>query len=372
MSWFLVTFLSVYTALHWVFYRTVRCLLPAGPWARGMLGLFLLLMILAPVITAVAGRLGQPVLARLAGTVGYWWMGYLTVSLLLLLALALLRLGALPFSPRAWDWRLPVGLALGLAIFISAYAGWAATDLRLNRVVVPTNKLPPGVERLSIAQTTDLHLGLPGGVSRLRKALKLIEQAHPDLWVDTGDLWDRPLLDADELVAMMRRVKPPLGKYMIAGNHEFYVGLGTSFELSRAAGFIVLDNRGQAVGQALYLAGVNDARRINPDWDAAALAGRDPRRINIFLRHRPLFNPQHADKVDLQLSGHTHGGQMWPAHLITSRIFPYFAGPYRAAQGVMLHTSRGTGTWGPPLRLFSPPEVTLIELVRAPANASPR
>lgn len=369
MSWFLATFLSLYTLLHLVFYRAVRCLLPAGCGSRLALGLFLLLMILAPIVTVMAGSRGHYGLSRLAGTVGYWWMGYLVMSLLCLLGLALLRLGALPFSPQAWQWRLPVALALGAAFLVTAYAGWAATDVRIKKLVIPTAKLPAGVERLTIAQTTDLHLGLPGGVSRLDKTLKLVEQARPDLWIDTGDMWDRPLLDLELLVAMMRRVNPPLGKYMIAGNHEMYVGLATSFALSREAGFTVLDNRGEAAGP-LYLAGVDDARSIHPEWEAAALAGSDPARFTIFLRHRPLFNPKHAGKVDLQLSGHTHGGQVWPAHLITSRIFPYFAGLYHPAPGTLLYTSRGTGTWGPPMRLFSPPEVTLIQLVREATHPS--
>ena len=367
--WFLTIFLSVYTLLHLILYRATRCLLPGGPGARVLLGLFLLLMILAPVITALAGHKGYTGLARLSATVGYWWMGYLILALLCLLALGLLRLGALPFSPQAWNWRIPVALALGVAFIITAYAGYAATDIRLKHLTIHTNKLPVGVERLVIAQTTDLHLGLADGESRLRKALKLVERAQPDLWLDTGDMWDRPLLDADELVDMMRRVRPPLGKYMIAGNHEMYVGRDIAFELSRAAGFIVLDNRGQAAGP-LYLAGADDARRINPEWDAAAMAGSDPQRFTVFMRHRPLFNQEYADKVDLQLSGHTHGGQVWPAHLITSRIFPYFAGLYHPAEGALLYTSRGTGTWGPPMRLFSPPEVTVIHLVRDPAKPS--
>ena len=100
----------------------MRCLLPAGPGSRLVLGLFLLLMILAPVITVLSGHKGYTGLARLAGTVGYWWMGYLILALLCLLALDVLRLAALPFSPQAWDWRIPVALALGAAFIITAYA----------------------------------------------------------------------------------------------------------------------------------------------------------------------------------------------------------------------------------------------------------
>ncbi|BEQ14087.1 metallophosphoesterase [Desulfoferula mesophila] len=363
MSWFLTVFLSLYTLLHLLFYRAVRCLLPGGFGARALLGLFLLLMILAPIITVMTGSQGHFGLARLVGTVGYWWMGFLIIALLCLLALSLLRLLALPFSPQAWNWRAPVALALGVAFIITTYGVFAATDIRLKRLNLTTDKLPAGVERLTIVQTSDLHLGQPEGKTRLRKVIKMVKQAKPDLWIDTGDMWDRPLLDVRQEMDLLRQVKPPLGKFMIAGNHEFYVGLATAFELSREAGFSVLENLGQAVGP-LYLAGVYDARAIHPEWDAAALAGAQPGRFTIFLRHRPLFNQTTAGQVDLQLSGHTHGGQVWPAHLITSRIFPFFAGLYHPAPKTALYTSRGTGTWGPPMRLFSPPEVTIIQLTR--------
>ncbi len=368
MIWFLLIFLAVYTGLHLIFYRGVRCLLPAGAGPRVLVWLFFSLMILAPMLTVLAGAWGHPRAARLVGAVGYWWMGFLLMGLLCLLALDLLRLMALPFSPRPWDWRMPVFLALGAAFILTAYAGWAATQVRLTRVTIPTAKLPPGVERLVMVQTGDLHLGLPGGVGRLARTLKLVREARPDLWVDTGDLWDRPLLDAPRLVAMMRAVRPPLGKYAVSGNHEHYVGLSTAMGLTRAAGFTFLANQGQPVGRALNLAGVISSRHIRPASEAAALAGLAPERFTVFLRHRPLVSRAALGRVDLQLSGHTHGGQVWPFHYLVKAVYPLMDGLRELGQGMRLYTTRGAGTWGPPLRLFAPPEVARIELVRRPSR----
>lgn len=371
MRWFLVIFLTVYTGLHVIFYRDIRPLLPPGRAPRLLIWAWFVLMILAPMITVLAAAWGHPGLSRLAGTVGFWWMGYLFISLLCLLALFLLRLLALPFSRAAWNWRRPVALALGAALILTAYAGWSATQVRLARVTVVTAKLPAGVERLSIAVTSDLHLGLPGGASRLRRALKIISAARPELWVDAGDMWDRPLLDARELTGLMAAVRPPLGKYAVGGNHENYVGLATAISLYQAAGFVFLNDRGVPVGRSLNLAGVIDTRGPQPQRDAAALAGLDPRRFTLFLRHRPDFNPAMRGRVDLQVSGHTHGGQIWPFHYVVKSIFPLFQGLHDLGQGTLVYTSRGTGTWGPPLRLLAPPEITLIELARRlPATPS--
>ncbi len=366
MRWFLVIFLTVYTGLHVVFYRNLRYLLPPGRAPRLLVWAWLVLMILGPIITVLSAAWGHPGLSRLAGTVAYWWMGYLFISLLCLLALLVLRLLAWPFSRAAWSWRRPVALALGAALILTAYAGWSATQVRLTRVTVPTAKLPLGVERLSIAVTSDLHLGLPGGVSRLKRALKIISAARPDLWVDAGDMWDRPLLDARELTTLMAAVRPPLGKYAVGGNHENYVGLATAMSLAQEAGFVFLNDRGLPVGRALNLAGVIDHRKFDPQRDAAALAGLDPGRFTLFLRHRPDFNPAMRGRVDLQVSGHTHGGQIWPFRYVVKSIFPLFQGMYDMGRETRVYTSRGTGTWGPPIRLLAPPEITLIELIRPP------
>lgn len=370
MSWFLVIFLSVYLGLHVLYYLAVRGLLPQRPGPRLFLWGWFVFMILAPMLTVLAGAMGQPGLAHALGWVGYFWMGFMLLGLACFLVLDLIRLAWWLLGKmrsgvnQPKSWRRPVAFALAISFLLTAYAGWSATQIRPVRLEIVTNKLPAGMARLKIALTSDLHLGLTGGISRLKRTIKIIEEARPDIWLDAGDLWDRPLLDATRLSAMLRTVKPPLGKYAVFGNHEHYVGLSTSLGLTRAAGFKVLVNQGLTVDKAVNLAGVVSSRSIMPQRDRAALAGLDPKLFTVFMRHRPNINPDTLGHIDLQLSGHAHGGQIYPFHYIVRLVHPWFQGLYKLEKGARLYVTRGTGTWGPPMRLLAPPEVTLIELTR--------
>lgn len=374
MSLFLAIFFAIYTGLHLLFYLGVRFLLPPGLAPRLLLWALFVLMILAPALSVMAGSAGLTPLARLLSFSGYLWMGFLLVALMCLGLLALAHLASIPlgwlWEGLRWPWqaRAPLALALAAAFLITAYAGWSATQVREVRLTFPTAKLPAGIERLVIAQTCDLHLGMAGGLARLQRALAVVQAARPDIWIDLGDAWDRPLLDAPRLAAMMRAVNPPLGKYAVFGNHEEYVGLHTSLSLYQAAGFQVLMNQWTSPGGALNLAGVLSSREVVPAWDQKALAGLDPALFTLLLRHRPLVNPETLGRFDLQLSGHVHGGQVYPWHYLVRLIYPYFQGLYKLEQGSLLYVSRGSGTWGPPLRLLAPPEVAVIELVRPPAR----
>ncbi|RJX35608.1 MAG: metallophosphoesterase [Desulfarculus sp.] len=373
MSLFLVIFFAIYLGLHVLFYALVRFLLPPGLAPRLVLWFFFALMITAPALSALAGASGLTPIARLLSWSGYLWMGYLIMALMCLGVLALIHLAIWPlhwlWPGFSWPWcaRAPLALALAAAFLITAYAGWSATQVREQRLSFPAAKLPAGVERLVIAQTSDLHLGMAGGVGRLQRALTVLNAARPDIWIDTGDTWDRPLLDAPRLVAMMRAMQPPLGKFAVFGNHEEYVGLHTSLGLYEAAGFKVLMNQWVAPKGALNIAGVLSSREVVPAWDQKALAGLDPRLYTLFLRHRPLANPEILGRFELQLSGHVHGGQVYPMHHLTRLIYPLFQGLYDLGKGSRLYVTRGTGTWGPPLRLLAPPEVAVIELVRPDA-----
>ncbi|MEW5911334.1 MAG: metallophosphoesterase [Thermodesulfobacteriota bacterium] len=367
---FLAVFFTIYVGLHLLLYAATRFLLPSGLAPRLLLWAFFALMIAAPALSVVAGNAGLTPMARLLSWSGYLWMGYLITALLCLGVLAVVHLAAWPLSwlweGLSWSWRAraPLALTLAAAFVITAYAGWSATQVREVRLTLPTAKLPAGSPRLVIALTSDMHLGMAGGRARLQRAVEVVQAARPDVWIDAGDTWDRPLLDAERLTAMMRAVQPRLGKYAVFGNHEEYVGLAPSEALYQAAGFKVLMNQGVSPGGAVNIAGVLSSREAIEAWDQKALAGLDPKLYTIFLRHRPLAAPATLGRFDLQLSGHTHGGQMYPMHYLTRLIYPLFRGLYDLGQGSRLYVSRGTGTWGPPLRLLAPPEVTVIELVR--------
>jgi hypothetical protein len=173
----------------------------------------------------------------------------------------------------------------------------------------------------------------------------------------------------NKLAAMLAELNPPLGKFAITGNHEFYAGIGQSERFLKAAGFTLLRNERLNVAEQLYIVGVDDpaVRRRNQtkgDDEESLLAGLSRERFTLLLKHRPTVETESLGKFDLQLSGHTHGGQIFPFHLITRLFYPREDGLHRLEKGSVLYISRGTGTWGPPMRFLSPPEVTVFELAR--------
>jgi hypothetical protein len=240
-----------------------------------------------------------------------------------------------------------------------------AQGLHLRRVTIATPKLPPEVVRLRIVHFSDMHLGTLVGRRHLQRLVRLVAAQKPDLVVSTGDLVDGYIPRAGELAEVLARLPAALGKFAVTGNHEYYAGLDYALDFMRRAGFRVLRQEAASPAGLVNLAGVDDpgwGKRL-PD-EAPVLAGLDHRRFTILLKHRPLPTPASRRWADLMLSGHTHGGQVWPFGYIVALVYPYLEGLYALGRGHRLNVSRGAGTWGPPLRLFTPPEVVVIDLVR--------
>jgi predicted MPP superfamily phosphohydrolase len=196
--------------------------------------------------------------------------------------------------------------------------------------------------------------------------VRRIEEARPDILLSTGDLVDAELAHVRERAPLLAAVKASMGKFAVLGNHEYYAGLDESLAVNRAAGFQTLRG-GSAEAGPFRLVGVDDSVgfRTRAEWlqhEAAALAGAHDGRFVLLLKHRPAFNPDSAGKFDLQLSGHSHGGQIFPFYSVVKMFNPMPLGLSALTGGSRLYHSRGTGTWGPQMRLLSPPEVTLILL----------
>ncbi len=375
MNWFWLIFLGVYGSFHAVLFARLRPLLPAGRgWGLGLAGLFLLLLLAPPAVRTLE-RAGHDFPAMILAWIAFVWMGLAGLGVLTSLTSWLVQgLGVLAgrlelWTPPAGWTRACAAAALGLAVLATGYGVVEARSLRLERVTIATDKLPPGMDRLVIAQVSDVHLGLLNGQRMLSRIVEMIRAQHPDLVVSTGDLVDGNLFGEDGLANLWATLDPPLGKYAILGNHEIYAGLGNSISFHQRSGFILLRDQGLTVGP-LNLAGVDDpALRLPgagpaPTHEAKALAGLDLSRFTLLLKHRPNLDPAALGRVDLQLSGHTHLGQVWPFRYVTGAIYPMQDGLYPLDHHPSLYTSRGTGTWGPPMRIAAPPEITIIELVR--------
>jgi predicted MPP superfamily phosphohydrolase len=380
MSLFLLTFLSIYGAIHLYLFVKARSALAPGLGVSMAMALFLTLMVVAPIAVRLLDRHGMHLAGRYLAYAAYTWMGLLFFFFWLSLCLDVYNLSMrvlalLPGSSTGslvWKGRGSfIFITIGV-LFLAGCSAYSAWQIRVDRLVMPTTKLPPQLGKLTVAQISDVHLGPMVGERRLARIIELLKRAKPDLVVATGDLVDAQMDQMNNLAAMLATLHPPLGKFAVAGNHEFYAGIRQSERFLKAAGFKLLRNEAFELNGLINLVGVDDPAgkirypengQVGKD-EKILLAGSNSERFTLLLKHRPTIETESLGHFDLQLSGHTHGGQIFPFNLITRLFYPRQRGLYRLAKGSVLYVSRGTGTWGPPMRLLSPPEVTLIELQR--------
>lgn len=376
MITFLLTFFSLYGAAHIYFFLKLRDALSFGVKAGVPLAAAMALMVSAPVLVRLSEKAGYDLLAHVMSYSGYLWMGvvflFISVSLPLEIYRAIVRMlefaAGREYAALKPSSRFVFLFPLGTALCISMYGYFEALHVRTERITIRTPKLASDVGTLKIAQISDVHLGLIVGESRLKRILQAVTAEDPDILVSTGDLVDGQINNLRGLAEMLGEVKPRLGKFAITGNHEFYAGLSDALSFTRRAGFMVLRGRAENVSGLISIVGVDDStvryfsrEPAEPEHDLLKSLPRD--RFTVLLKHRPLVSRDSLGFFDLQLSGHTHKGQIFPFSLVTWLYYPVHAGCLNPVDDCHLYVSRGSGTWGPPVRFLSPPEVTIIELV---------
>jgi predicted MPP superfamily phosphohydrolase len=211
---------------------------------------------------------------------------------------------------------------------------------------------------------SDLHIGSLIGKRWLAARVAQVREEQPDLVVLLGDLFEGHGQPQEELLPILRRLSAPLGIWAVAGNHEFHGPDNKSIHLIDAAGIKLLRNRWIEVRPGFILAGVDDLTAKyragrNGDFISQALAGRPPG-ATVLLSHTPWQAHRAAGAgASLMLSGHTHGGQIWPFGYLTRRTYPLLGGRYEV-DGMPVIVCRGTGTWGPRMRLWRPGEILRV------------
>ncbi len=372
MLWFVLVFLAIYSAMHLLVFWGIHPLLAGHPLLPTLNWLWMGLMIFAPLLVRLLERGGQELPARALAWVGYSWMGFVFLAFCLCALLAGWELLVWVLG-RAWPVaaKLSVhgGLTAGLIVVMALAAGlygiYEAGQLRVERVTLTTDKLPAGSKGLRIVQVSDLHLGLLNREEALAPVVAEIQKLQPDLLLATGDVVDAQINHLEELSGLWQRVQPPLGKFAVTGNHEVYAGLGQALDYLKASGFQVLQGASTRLTEHLALVGVDDPATGLTEDEAARLDQVPRTMFTILLKHRPWLDPGSRGRFDLQLSGHAHRGQIFPFNYVTGIEYPLQNGLYPLPEGGHLYTSRGTGTWGPPMRLLSPPELTVFDIVPA-------
>jgi len=379
-----VLFLLAFLAATHV-YLARRLVLEPGlpePWRTAALAAIVLLGA-SVVLQPFAERRFPRALARAVAWPASLWMGLAFLLLVQLLATDLLLGLASTAAQAAQVGSDPAGAAGGVRAAAVACTALVAAGFGLRtalgppatrRVEVELARWPRALDGFRIAQISDVHLGPILGRPFAEHLARRIEALAPDLVAITGDLVDGDAaLLADE-VAPLAALRAPHGVFFVTGNHDHYSGASEWCDTLAALGIRALRNERVSIGAgeaSFDLVGVDDHRGDllgagGEDLDRA-LAGRDPARAAVLLAHDPsTFKRACTRGIDLQLSGHTHGGQIWPFRWLVRVAIPFVAGLYRRGDAV-LYVSCGTGFWGPPMRLRAPAEIGEIVLRSAPS-----
>ncbi|MBW2064360.1 MAG: metallophosphoesterase [Deltaproteobacteria bacterium] len=373
---FLTVFCTIYGLLNFYVFLKVKTGLAPGTVQSAMLLVFMAVMVVSPILTRTASRLGFGSTASLLAYLGYTWMGFLFLVAFSCFILDLYHMvmhlissiASRDLSSLVLPARQSFLVILVLCAVAGTYAFFEALAVRTDHLVIKTSKIPKELGKVRIVQISDVHLGIIVQENRLKRIIDRVKEADPDILVSTGDLLDGQLADVSTLAAMFRQIHPRYGKFAVTGNHEFYVGLEHSLKFMNEAGFTILRGEWVSVGGAVTLIGVDDAAfaRGNagyPISEKEILSQVPGAGFRILLKHRPEVHPDSIGRFDLQLSGHTHGSQLLPFKVISKLFYPYNTGLIRLGRASILYVTRGSGTWGPPMRLLVPPEVTVIDLV---------
>jgi predicted MPP superfamily phosphohydrolase len=254
-----------------------------------------------------------------------------------------------------------------LVVTLGLLAHGTAEALRLPRVRrrdVVLDRLGPGLDGLRVVVLADTHFGPLDRTRWSQRVARVVAGLEPDVLVHAGDLADGDVADRAHQVRPVAELTAPLGRFSIVGNHEHFSGAAQWVQHLRGLGWQPLVNAHGVVergGDRLVVAGVDDPTGT-PDL-RAALSGVAPDLPVLLLAHQPSqVRAAIAAGVDLQISGHTHGGQIWPFHLLVRLDQKQISGLRRHGERTQLYVSRGTGFWGPPLRIFAPSEITVLTL----------
>ena len=353
---------SILLLAHWFLYETWIAFHPGlAPATRFVLRLaFLLAAVSFVVASMLAWRYFNWIL-RVFYVISAAWVGVMTFCLfaaaLSWIVLGLTRLAGVQLAPN----RIGDGL-FGAALLVGAYALINAARVRVSRVTIKLPNLPGPWHGRVAALVSDMHLGHVRNLGFMRRIVARLNQLRPDLVFIAGDMYDGTAAHVEALAEPWCALSAPLGAFYVTGNHEEFTSRDKYLEAVSKAGVRVLNNEKIEV-EGLQIVGLHYREFVHPEHFRAILrnAAIAREKPSILLVHAPHRLPIAEEAgISLQLCGHTHGGQFPPASWIASRIYgAYVHGLHRFGQ-MLVFTSWGAGTWGPPLRLRTNPEIVLL------------
>ncbi len=369
---FFVRFLVIYVLINaYIFFRGFAAVKGSGQWVIGLKLLFVALAVGFPLMHSLEDVLYGPVWNVLNVVGSLWVVAMVYFFLITLLSDAVRLIDRLtPVIPaRVRKHRRFTGTnfffgSIALVVLI-VFFGWLNTRfIRVQPVTAALAKLPKAHNPTTIVFASDLHVGPTVPESRVEAFVEAINAENPDIILLGGDLVEGSVDGLGRAGGILSRLRAPLGVYAVPGNHEYHGGGETSLRFIESAGIRVLRDEAVTIPGIATLVGLDDARSRNTRVPLAGLlAGRDPELPTILLAHRPVdLEIYAAAGVDLMLAGHSHHGQIFPATIITDFVYTVSYGSGRIGP-MQVYVTSGLGTWGPPVRILTHPEVVRITLV---------
>ncbi len=356
---FLLIVFTVYFLIHYfVYFRIVKTLNLSIP-IRTLLKIFFF-------ISAISFFLNKTLMRHYTlypiATYGSIWLGTISIAFTIFILEYILALIFPSLSKKITIAAILLSVALsGLSVYI------ASLPPKIKKIKIPVRGLSSESQGFSIVQLSDLHLENSKSKKWLKGIVDNVNRLSPDIIVITGDLVDSDIDGRGKFVEILRQLDSRHGVYAITGNHEYYAGIKEFLEFSKRSNITVLRNEKISINGKIEILGIEDesAEMIKgggPDLESAR-KGCDFNKPVVLLSHKPKYFKEATELgVDLQLSGHTHAGQIPPMDLIVFLVYKYPYGLYRYKSSY-IYTTSGTGIWGPPMRLFSRSEIVNIELI---------
>ena len=374
---FVTVFLSLYGSLNFYIYTWGARLLPFSGRARLWYTLIFIALALSFIAARLLERNGLYRISFALNWIGAFWIGAMVYFFITFLVFDLLRLlyliwphSHLPALPGpAVLKKIGAWTSISAVCLVLAYGFINGLFVRVRTINITLPKKENGPDSLNIAMASDIHLGAIVGKRRFGRIVQKINALNPDIILLPGDILDEDLAPVvhQNLGEGLKSLRAPLGVFACTGNHEYIGGIDNAVKYLGEHGVRLLRDEVILVNGAFWLAGREDRsiaqfsgrkRKTLPE----ILSAVDRRHPLILMDHQPFKLQDAADNdVDLQLSGHTHHGQLWPVNLITGRIYEADYG-YREKGSTHYYVSSGAGTWGPPLRVATSSEIVNIRL----------
>lgn len=359
MKIFLITFFLIYSMINLYVYECINRAFPLTAIYKLLIILFMFIMIAG--IYIVHGEFLKGDLLRLFAFICYYYLGFIFLLFSGLIIYDLISLVINFVNLKISHNYVFIGI-LFITVVIFIYGYFEANNIRIKHIKIKSNK----VERnIKIAYISDMHLGILTLHQRVDKVYKMLKKLKPHVIIAGGDFVDGQHNNLEKYIISLENLEADYGKYAVLGNHEYYAGKDYSEGLIKSAGFTLLNNSSVSINDLnLTITGIEDI--VNDPSEELKLLKRnyDSKSFIIYVKHRPVINSEITNYFNLQLSGHTHNGQIFPFGLLVKMFFKYTSGLYKINEKASLYVSNGTLTWGPPIRVLANPEITFITIDR--------